>query len=187
MASHLPTAQRGSAPGLVQAALIAAVTLTPAPMLGQSPARITLSVAELRTDLALLRSAVTEAHAGLFVYESPRAIAHVFDSALAALHDTTQLGFYGVVAGVLAQIRDGHTRSLPSEEWMHWYADSARILPLRIRVADGRGWVIASADPAVGRGSEVLAISGRTPGQIAAYILARLPGTGSSRPASLRH
>jgi hypothetical protein len=127
MGSHLPTAQRGSAPGLVQVALIAVVMLTPAPMLGQSPARTTLPVAELQADFALLRSAVTEAHAGLFVYESPRAIAHVFDSALAALHDTTQLGFYGGVAGVLAQIRDGHTRSLPSEEWMQWYADSAMV------------------------------------------------------------
>jgi hypothetical protein len=178
MGSHLPTAQRGSAPGLVQAALIAAVMLTPAPMLGQSPARTTLPVTDLQADFALLRSAVTEAHAGLFVYESPRAIAHVFDSARAALHDTTRLGFYGVVAGVLAQIRDGHTRSLPSEEWMQWYADSARILPLRIRVADGRGWVLASADPGVDRGSEVLAISGCTPGQIAAHILSRLPGDG---------
>ena len=131
-------------------------------------------VAELQPDFALLRSAVTDAHAGLFVYESSRAIAHVFDSALAGLQDTTRLGFYGVVAGVLAQIRDGHTRSLPSEKWMQWYADSARILPLRIRVAEGRGWVIASADPGVDLGSEALAISGRTPGQIAAHILSRL-------------
>jgi hypothetical protein len=72
MVSHLPTAQRGSVPGLVQAVLIAAVTVTPAPMLGQSPGRTNLPVAELQADFALLRSAVTEAHAGLLSWTGRR-------------------------------------------------------------------------------------------------------------------
>ena len=163
---------------LVLVVVAAALASPLAPRAGRSPGPTVFPVAKLREDFALLRSAVTEAHAGLFVYKSPPAVVRIFDSAVAALHDTTEIGFYGAVAGVLAQIRDGHTRSLPSEEWMAWYTDSARVLPLHVRLAGDRAWVTGSTDPRVQSGTEILAIDGRKMGEIAADIRRRLPADG---------
>jgi hypothetical protein len=168
---HPVSAARTSPAALVLVAVVAALASALAPRAGRSPGQTVFPVAELREDFALLRSAVTEAHAGLFVVR-------IFDSAVAALHDTTEIGFYGAVAGVLAQIRDGHTRSLPSEQWMSWYTDSARVLPLHIRLARDRAWVTGSMDPRVPAGTEILAIDGRKMGEIAADIRRRLPADG---------
>jgi hypothetical protein len=157
------------------ATLVAAIALAPT----QPHAETRFRAAELREDLALLRRSVTEAHAGLYVYETPKAIASAFDSAAAALRDTTGIGFFGTVAGVLARIRDGHTRSLPSAQWMAWYGDSARVFPLRLRIAYGHAWVADSTNARVTRGSEVLSINGHAMGEILRRLGDRLPADGS--------
>ncbi|MGH7514164.1 MAG: S41 family peptidase, partial [Gemmatimonadales bacterium] len=171
-----PTRYRFSRPSprRMVAALIVACSTGARP----GSAQATLPAADLRDDFALLTTAILEAHAGAFIYDAAPAVSRMLDSTLAAIHDTTPLGFYGVVAGTLARLRDGHTRSLPSEAWMSWYADSARVLPLRVRLLGGRGRVLGSADPRIPAGSELLAIGGRGIGRIGEEIRRLLPRDG---------
>lgn len=158
--------------------LIAPALAPGAPPEVAAPTERRFSAPEVAEDFTLLRSALVEAHAGLYVYRSPRAIARAFEAMSAGLQDSTELDVYVRVARALAVIRDGHTRSLPSQAWMEEYPKSARVLPLRIRWVDGRAWVGASANPSLPLGTELLAIDGRPLRQIVAQITAGLPGDG---------
>lgn len=132
----------------------------------------------VRQDFALLRSSLLDAHAGLYVYRTPQEIARLLDSVQVTLHDMTEAEFFSAIAWPLAGIRDGHTRSLPSERWMTWYADSARVLPLRLRFIQGRAFVTASGALGIERGDELLAIDGRPMTQLVAELGRRLPRDG---------
>jgi hypothetical protein len=136
------------------------------------------SVVDVRQDFALLRSSIQEAHAGLYVYRTAQQIAQLFDSVQGTLHDMTEAQFFRTIAPLLAEIRDGHTRSLPSERWMTWYADSARVLPVRLRFVAGHAFVSASSEPGIERGDEVLAIDNHSVTQLMAELGPRLPRDG---------
>lgn len=158
--------------------LVAAVItlLAPASALGQ----IRYSAQELREDFALLRSSLLEAHAGLYVYRTHDEIERNFQSVETQLHDMSEAEFFAAIAVALAGIRDGHTLSLPSERWLKWYDDSAAVLPIRIRLVNGRAFVAASADARIEPGSEVLAIDDRSIPSIVELLRTRLPLDGNA-------
>jgi hypothetical protein len=158
--------------GALAAALV--VLLAPASVLGQTR----YSARELREDFALLRSPLLEAHAGLYVYRSPDEIRRLFDAVDTRLHDMPEAEFYATITTALAGIRDGHTLSLPSERWLTWYEDSAAVLPLRLRLVNGHALVAGSADRRIVRGSEVLAIDGRSIPAILEQLRGHLPLDG---------
>jgi hypothetical protein len=148
--------------------------LTPVCALGQTR----YSAQDLREDFALLRSSVLEAHAGLYRYRSREEITRLFDRVETRLDDMSEAEFYATIAAALAGIRDGHTLSLPSERWMEWYETSASVLPVRLRLVNGRAFVVASADPRIVHGAEILAIDGRSTSSILEQLRRRLPLDG---------
>jgi hypothetical protein len=162
--------------------------LEPASGLGQNQ----YSAQALREDFALVRSSLEEAHAGLYVHRSQDEVSRLFDSVETRLHDMPEAEFYATVAEALAGIRDGHTRSLPSERWLQWYEASAAVVPMRVRVVSGRAFVVGSANPRIVRGSEILAIDGQAMSSILEKLRRHLPldgnaDTGTYGSLLLRH
>lgn len=150
-------ARRLVTPMLAGAALllfVPAIGATQAPYVPR-----TLAPAELAPDIALLRQALEEVHAGWDRYMPRRFL----DSAFARLArraeaPMTDLEFYHDVALLLARLRCDHTKAeLPAALDRH-RREQPTFLPVRLRVLGQRLYVVAGADLA--RGTEVRAING---------------------------
>ena len=124
------------------------------------PAR-PLTPAEVRADVALLRQALEQVHAGYDRYVPRR----VLDSAFARLdrraaEPMTDLQLYGEVALLLAKIRCNHTKAEYPGALERFRTDSATHLPVQVRVFGKRLYVARSVGDAIARGSEILTING---------------------------
>ena len=88
----------------------------------------------LKSDLALVRSALEEAHPDLYRYTPKAELDQAWDRAATGLdHPMTALEFYRHVAPVLALVKDGHLGWSPSED-VTAYLDEIRVLPLGVRL-----------------------------------------------------
>jgi hypothetical protein len=141
-----------------------------------------LSAAEAQRDLRILQRALTELHPGLYRYATPAQIEAGFSAAQAAVaQGASRAELYLLASRIAAAVRCGHT-------WVSRYNQgpavqamvSRRTLPLVLRWVEGRVLVRASAVPQVPAGSEMTAIDGHTPAQIAAALLPLLRADGSS-------
>ena len=141
-----------------------------------------LSAAEAQRDLRILQRALTELHPGLYRYATPAQIAAEFDAAQAAVAQGASRAQMVLLASrIAAAVRCGHT-------WVSRYNQSPSVqavvtrltLPLVLRWVEGRVLVLASAVPEIAAGSELTAIDGRTPAEIAAALLPYLRADGSA-------
>jgi hypothetical protein len=89
---------------------------------------------DLKSDFALVRSALEEAHPDLYRYTGKVEMDRAWDRAAAGLdHPMTALEFYRYASPVLALIKDGHLGWSMSDE-VSAYLDEIRVLPLGIRM-----------------------------------------------------
>ncbi|WP_310571049.1 S41 family peptidase [Gemmatimonas sp.] len=119
----------------------------------------TLAPAELAADIALLRRALNEVHAGWDRY-TPR---RVLDSAFARLErraaqPMTDMDFYHDVALLLAQMRCDHTKAELPRSIYQYRTTQPTFLPVRVRILGDRIFVKTGAGLA--RGTEIRAING---------------------------
>jgi len=106
-------------------------------------ARITIAAelsvfqpSEIKSDLALVRSALEEAHADLYRYTSKTELEREWDRVSKAIdRPMTALEFYRLLAPVLALIKDGHLGWGISPE-VRTYLESIPILPLGVRLIE---------------------------------------------------
>ena len=154
-----------AARSLVLLAAVAVASSSPRIALGQvAPPRyaaVTLTPAQARADLALLRRALQEVHAGYDRY-TPR---HALDTAFARLlrraaEPISDLAFYGDVALLLAQIRCNHTKAEYPAALQTFRGTAATHLPVHVRIFDRRLFVALSQDTSIARGSEITTING---------------------------
>lgn len=129
----------------------------------------TLAPAELGADIALLRRALHEVHAGWDRY-TPR---RVLDTAFARLErraaqPMTDMDFYHDVALLLAQLRCDHTKAELPRSITQYRTTQPTFLPMRVRIFGDRIFVETGAGLA--RGTEIRAINGIT----AKDVIARL-------------
>jgi hypothetical protein len=120
-----------------------------------------LSPAQAAADVALLRQALEQVHAGYDRYV-PR---YVMDTAFARLDrrlatPITGLQLYREVALLLAKIRCNHTKAEFPGALEQYREKVATHLPLRVRVFDKRIFVRVSAGNAIARGTEIVSING---------------------------
>ncbi|QJR37671.1 S41 family peptidase [Gemmatimonas groenlandica] len=153
---------------LALAAVAATVAVSPAP--AQSAPRAaqldtqayvprTLATADLVADLALLRRALSEVHAGWDRY-TPR---KVIDSAFARLErraaqPMTDMDFYHDVALLLAQLRCDHTKAELPRSIYQYRTTQPTFLPVRVRMLGDRIFVVTGSG--LERGTEIRAING---------------------------
>jgi hypothetical protein len=128
-----------------------------------APGILTLTPAQAQADVALLRRAFEQAHAGLYRYAGKAQIDAAFarlDRAAAVA--STDLALYRAVSEFVATVRCDHTKAELSDAMTRFRSAQPTHLPFRFKLFDGRMFVYAS-DPAqspLARGSEVLSING---------------------------
>src|SRR5947209_3975326 len=92
---------------------------------------------QLVEDFRILRTALEEAHSGIYRYTPKEAMDGIFDRAEKSLNRPMDaLEFYRIVAPVVAAVKCGHTgvqapADLPAQP----------ILPLNVRLIDGKAYV----------------------------------------------
>lgn len=139
------------------------------------------SPADLREDFRIARGAFEEAHPGIYRFTPKTEMDRVFDQAERGLdHPMTAWEFYRVMAPVVATIHCGHSRVELPEPLNQELNTSRRVLPLTVRVLDGRVWVLrdlsAVGEPLAGR--ELLAVNGVPASRLVATMLAASPHDG---------
>ena len=93
-----------------------------------------LSPDQLHADLTLFEKALKEAHPGLYRYNTP---VH-FDSiltrtALKLDHPMTRQEFYQTLLPVAVQVKCGHTKFHPDENWSdNYFFGTEKVFPLKI-------------------------------------------------------
>jgi C-terminal processing protease CtpA/Prc len=134
---------------------------------------------ELRQDFAALRQVLEESHPGLYRYTSKKEMDADFERALQSIQGAMdEREFYGVVTGLLSQIKDGHTQAYLPPDFRKFLDSSAKRIPLRVRMLDRKLYVLASMDNRVPPGSELLSIQGMPVPQIMEAMFKHLSGDG---------
>jgi C-terminal processing protease CtpA/Prc len=125
-------------------------------------AGITLTAEQARADVALMRTALEEAHPGLYRYVVELEI----DAAFAKLEKRaktpiTDVELYGEISLLLATIRCDHTKAEFSEALTKYRNESPTHLPFRFKLFDKRMFVFGGdlRPQSLPRGAEILAIN----------------------------
>lgn len=136
------------------------------------------SARDLASDVALMRRALEEGHAALGRHLT-RAQAEERLDRLARCADEPAAAarFWRCAAAALAGLRDGHVALLPSPSlYAAYFSDPGRMLPLTVRILDGRVFVIGprSGSP-VPPGSEIVAVDGVPAPDLISRLAAYVP------------
>jgi hypothetical protein len=100
---------------------------------------------ELRQDFAVLRQVLEESHPGLYRFTPKKEMDSDFERALQSIQRAIdEREFYGVVTGLLSQIKDGHTRAYLAPDFRKFLDSRTKRVPLRVRLLDRKLYVLAS-------------------------------------------
>lgn len=139
-----------------------AAALAEAP--AEGPPIRTVSTADARADIALMRRALETIHPGLYRRATKPEMDRAFDALEGGVDGpVTDAELYRRIAETLALIRCTHTKAEQTEAMEEWRIDHAAHLPWRFRILEGR-MIVVSSDPAqaaLPRGAEILSINGR--------------------------
>jgi len=143
-----------------------------APLAAQTPPEPVITSAALLADVAILRRAYAEMHPGLLRYNTPAQLEAAYGELEAEFsRDRTLSDAYKALSVFLARIRCGHTYAnffnQPDDVVAAVFQRRTRV-PFQFRWVDRRMVVTRSfaAEPALRRGTEVLAIDGVPVGTI---------------------
>ncbi len=136
---------------------------------------------ELREDFVLLRTALEEAHAGLYFYTPKEEIDSLFDRLYSGLDcPKTELEFYAHVSPLIAKINDGHTGMMFSREYDTYLSNQSIVMPFRLLYIEGRAYLLRNYSDVedVEMGGEVVSINGHPMPEILKNMLAVQPSDG---------
>ena len=146
-----------------------------------APARLTPEQA--LSDLRILERGLTDLHPGLYHYQTPAALAAQLSDARAAVVDGAEPAeMYLLASRIAASVRCGHTWTNPLNQSPAMLSTLAALpaLPVHLRVAQDRFLIVASADPGLHGGDEILRIDGRKASELVTEFLPYLRADGSN-------
>jgi hypothetical protein len=129
------------------------------------------SVARLQKDYLVFRHTLEAWHPSLYWYTSKDSMDRFFDRGYAAIRDSmTEPQFRTILSRVIAQVNCGHTSVLYSKAYAH-YLDTARLpqFPLIMKFWPDTMAVVVDLnrrDSILRRGTQILAINGKTPAEL---------------------
>jgi hypothetical protein len=151
----------------------------------QVSAQNSYTVSQLREDFGIFKQALQEAHPGLYRYNSKASIDSLFSITEERIdHNMTQQDFYRLLLPFVAQIRCGHTKLHPDNNWTdNFFYSTNKVFPLRLFFRDNRAWVTGSYDSSltVPLGLEVLTINGKPVAGLVEELLPRFFSDGNSK------
>jgi hypothetical protein len=139
------------------------------------------SVEQIREDFLLLRTALEEAHAGLYYYSSKEEMDRLFESVFESLdRPQTEPEFYRRIARLTAGINDGHTRILNSRPYDEYLSEKSILIPLNLVFIEDKAYILRnySEDESFVEGGEILSIDGHPMSEILGKILPFVPSDG---------
>ena len=135
-------------------------------------------------DLRILKRAITELHPGSDRYLRPDALEAEFEQAKVEVATGADLGtMYRLASRLSSSLRCGHTWTNPlnqGEAVKTAVFGAGDKLPLWLRLVDGRFLIMASSDPRIAGGTELLAIDGRPAPTLIDELMPYLRADGSS-------
>ncbi len=144
---------------LMAATVAKALPALPDSLKEQGPATV-FSTTQLEEDYAVFRSALQEAHAGLYRYAPRPAMDALLEKGASGIRKgMTEAEFFRYLYPLLAQIRDGHTKLHRQGRPDDWYAfHNTGLFPLRLYFREGRAFV---TEGSIEAGAEILKINGQ--------------------------
>ena len=146
------------------------------------------SVEQLREDFLLLRTALEEAHAGLYYYSSKDEMDKLFDSVFESLDQPlTEPDFYRHIALLTAGINDGHTRILYSRPFDEYLSAEPVLFPLNLVFIEDKTYVSRNYSEIedIVEGGEILSIDGHPMDDILVKMLPYIPSDGHIQTSKL--
>jgi len=144
---------------------------------------------QLQEDFTLLRTALEEAHAGLYFYTPKKEMDNLFDHLFAGLdHPMTELEYYGYLAPLIAEINDGHTGMMFSQDYNKYLQNQPILIPFKLLFIDGKSYLFRnySEDEDLKLGGEVVSIDGHPMSEILEKMLAVQPSDGHNLTSKYR-
>jgi len=140
---------------------------------------------ELKEDFQLFRTALEEAHPGIYRYETKSSMDGSFEAIEKQLHQPlNQQEFYKILNPVLAKIGCGHTKLIPSEDngFMYYY-NTDTLFPLKLFLDKNKAYVRYSydTDNKLEPGTEITSINGMDMEEIIQGLLNNLFSDGHNQ------
>ncbi len=140
-----------------------------------------LTIQQLQSDYDSLRSALEEAHSGLYRYSTKIEVNRIFDRYRSQLnHPMTTLQFASVITGLLPELRDGHLR-LELDAATTSNLANAKLFPLQV-ITEGEKLVVlfndTPDDHLIQPGMEITSINSHQPADLIKLFMTKLSGDG---------
>lgn len=139
---------------------------------------------QLSADFALFKQALTEAHPGLYRYNTKEQIDCLFSHTDSLLdHEMTQHEFYQVLLPVVAQLKCGHTKLHPESNWTdNYFYGSEKLFPLRLFFSGHKAYILGSYENEnkILAGAEVISINNKPMEEIIDQLLSGFFSDGNN-------
>src|SRR3989442_6068992 len=140
----------------------------------------------LREDFRIMRSAVEQAHGGIYRYTSKADMDRTFDRAYRKIdHAMTDLEFWRLVAPAVAHIKCGHTYIWFPKTLQTQFETTTPFFPLEMRVLGERAYIYqdcANAGSTL-EGAELLSMNGQSIKSILEQLRSVITGDGNTSTA----
>jgi hypothetical protein len=140
-----------------------------------------IAVDKLREDFTLFKSSLEEAHPSLYRYTQKKELDSLFESHYQSLtHPLSEIAFYRLLTPIIANIRCGHTGSLPSIKYGESYFSKNLYLPIQTEYIGGKLYQVRTYDTTAkpAKGHELISINGLPIEEIIRRIVLHIASDG---------
>lgn len=144
-----------------------------------------VAMGQLKSDFTLFRQALQEAHPGLYRY-TPKA---EFDSILSQTmqqidRDMTRHEFYKLLLPLVNQIKCGHTKLHPDENWTsNFFFNTGNVFPWRLHFEENKAFILGNYTNNISDvpiGAELVSINGKPVPEIIPEMLPAFSSDGNN-------
>lgn len=145
------------------------------PLTGTVSAQETITPVKLEEDFAIFRQALQEAHPGLYRYNTKVHIDSLFAKTEKLLdNEMTQQDFYRVLLPLVSQVKCGHTKLHPDNNWSdNYFYGYDKVFPFKLFFQDDKAYITDSYDNVAHdvMGHEVISINNKPMNEIITNML----------------
>ena len=163
--------------------LFAVCSISCSPKHNDIPFNAILTPAEAHADYRRMREVLEQGAPSLYRYHDKSEVARRFDAGDAQIIDSmTPLRLWQIAAPVIASLGDAHMSLMPGNSINdHIYGPGGRVLPLRVRIIDGRLFTIRSyLTDGPQAGAEIVSIDGLATSQVLDRCTRTIPVDGAA-------
>jgi C-terminal processing protease CtpA/Prc len=145
-----------------------------------------LSLEEVKKDFSVFKTALTEAHPGIYRFESKATIDSLFNQTEKALKDSiSQQQFYQILSPLVAAMHCGHTKFNPEgiydeNHLYHYYYGTEHLFPLKLYFSGQKAFYVDSFEKSMDfeKGTEITAINGRPVHDLITFLFKNIVADG---------